>query len=341
MRVAVIGVGLIGGSVGMAARRRLGAEVLGFDRDAASLELALERGAIDEAPADLAAASDAIDVAVVCVGVGDLAASIAATSRALPGAIVTDVGSVKQGLNADPPLPNYIGGHPLAGGEEGGVQHAREDLFEGATWYLTPRSGTTGVLFERLHRFVAGLGARPTAIDAAEHDHIMAAMSHLPHVMANVLVGQAASALGGERTPATGPSFRDATRVAGANPALWAQIYAGNRESLLAQVDGALKQLSEVRGLLAAGADLEPWQRRAREQRQTLLETGLAGGELAEVRVGVPNRPGVIADLALSLGRAGVNIFDMSLSPSSDNQTGVVAFWVAAGEAQRVRELLA
>lgn len=339
MRVAVIGVGLIGGSVGMAARRRLGAEVVGIDRDPAVLEAAVQRGAIDTAVAGLDEVGE-IDVCVVCVGVGDLPGVIEAAARALPDALVTDVGSVKRGLDADPPLPNYIGGHPLAGGEAGGVEHAREDLFDGAVWYLTPRPEAEGVRFERLHRFVAGLGARPTAIPADDHDRIMGAVSHLPHVLANVLVGQAAAALDGERMPATGPSFRDATRVAGANPPLWGDIYAANRDALLAQVDGAIERLVDVRERLAAGDDLTGWQSEARDRRQALLETGLAGGELAEVRVGVPNRPGVIAELALTLGRAGVNIFDMSLSPSSDNQTGVVGFWVSAAEAQRVRELI-
>jgi prephenate dehydrogenase len=337
VRVAIVGVGLIGGSVGMAARRRLGAEVLGVDRDPAVLERAVQRGAIDAAAREL---PGDVDLAVVCVGVGDLAQVIATTAGALPDAIVTDVGSVKRGLDGDPPWPNYIGGHPLAGGESAGVEHSREDLFDGATWYLTPRVGTEGVRFERLHRFVAGLGARPAAIEAADHDRIMAAVSHLPHVLANVLVAQAAAALDGERMPATGPSFRDATRVAGSNPPLWGEIYAANRDALLAQVDGAMEHLAELRTRLAAGGSLETWQREARDRRQALLETGLAGGDLAEVRVGVPNRPGVIAELALALGRAGVNIFDMSLSPSPDNQTGVVAFWVAAGEAARVQELI-
>ena len=127
----------------------------------------------------------------------------------------------------------FVGGHPLAGTEASGVAHAREDLFDGAVWYLTPTSATSGIMLERLHRLVSGLGARPVAIDADTHDRMMAAVSHLPHVVANVLVGQAGRALGGERLPPTGPSFRDATRVAGANPALWPDIYLANRDALL------------------------------------------------------------------------------------------------------------
>jgi prephenate dehydrogenase len=198
-----------------------------------------------------------------------------------------------------------------------------------------PRS--SGVTFERVHRFVASLGARPVAIDPATHDRVMAAVSHLPHLLANVLVAQAARALGGEAMPATGPSFRDATRVAGANPALWAQIYAANAGALGAELDAVLDRLTEVRGRLD---DLEAWQAEAAEHRGALQATGLEGEPVQELRVAVPNRPGVVAELALTLGRAGINIADMSLSPAPDRTTGIVALWVAQADAARARRLI-
>src|SRR5690606_37475739 len=139
--------------------------------------------------------------------------------------VVSDVGSTKRSIVAACDDPRFVGGHPLAGAETAGVEHARADLFQDATWYLTPTRGATGVLFERLHRVIRGLGARPATIDAATHDTMLAAVSHLPHVLANVLVAQATRALEGEQLPATGPSFRDATRVAGANSAIWTDIY--------------------------------------------------------------------------------------------------------------------
>jgi prephenate dehydrogenase len=156
-------------------------------------------------------------------------------------------------------------------------------------------------------------------------------------VLANVLVAQAAQALGGEAMPATGPSFRDATRVAGANPPLWGQIYAANAAALGAQLDAAIARLTDVRGRLH---DLEAWQAEAAEHRRALLETGLEGGPVQELRVAVPNRPGVVADLALTLGRAGINIADMSLSPAPDRTSGVVALWVAEADAARAGELI-
>jgi prephenate dehydrogenase len=171
----------------------------------------------------------------------------------------------------------------------------------------------------------------------------MAAFSHVPHVVANALVAQASSALGEEAIPVVGPSFRDATRVAGANPPLWTGIYAANRAAVLEQLDGTLALLHEARALLADGDPerLRAWQEQAGERRRALLDIGMSGGPLREIRVVVPNRPGVIADLAITLSRAGINIHDMSLSPQPDLRSGEVALWVADEHAVRARALVA
>lgn len=340
--VAVLGVGLIGGSVGLAARERLGARVTGWDPDPAAREAALERGAVDATAQTPAEAVAGADVVVVAAPVTALAPTIAAALEAAgPQTAVTDVGSTKREVVAACQDGRFVGGHPLAGAEAAGVRHARADLFADATWYLTPTSRTAGVLLERVHNFVGALGARPTHIEPAVHDRLMAAVSHLPHVVANVLVDQVAEALGGETLPPTGPSFRDATRVAGAHPSLWAQIYAANREALVDGLDDALHRLRDVRDRLASGEDLHDWQAAVGERRRALLEVGLTGGERTELRVAVPNRPGVVADVALTLARAGINISDMSLSPSPDGTSGVVALWVAQDAAGPARELVA
>jgi prephenate dehydrogenase len=344
-RVALLGIGLIGGSVGLAARERLGARVVGFDPDPAVRERALARGAVDAAVEDPAALG-AADVAVVAAPVQALAERIADACAHVPGAVVTDVGSTKRALVESLPGDPYIGGHPLAGAEVAGVEHARADLFDGATWYLTPRADSEGILLERLHRFVTGLGAVPTVIGHAEHDRLMAAFSHVPHVVANALVAQATRALGEEAIPVVGPSFRDATRVAGANPALWAGIYDANRDAVLDGLDATIGLLQDARALLARSDgpgsrdDLEAWQAAIGDQRRALLDVGMTGGPLHEVRAVVPNRPGVIADLALTLSRAGINIHDMSLSPQPDFRSGEVALWVAADHADRARALV-
>jgi prephenate dehydrogenase len=337
--VAVVGVGLIGGSVGLAARARLDATVRGVDPRA---EAALARGAIDSAHRELGDALDGADAAFVAVPVDRLAETVSAVLAAAPErCVVTDVGSTKRAVVDAGRDPRFVGGHPLAGSEASGVEHAREDLFDGATWYLTPTSATQGVLLERLHRLLTGIGAHPAAIDADVHDRVMAAVSHLPHVVANVLVTRAAQALGSERPPATGPSFRDATRVAGANPELWGAIYAANRDALIDAVNGAIADLQTVRDELRAGRDLTAWQERAAGHRRSLIEAGLGQGAVREVRVAVPNRPGVIADIALTLGRAGINISDMALSPSPDNSQGEIALWVPDERAEEAAALAA
>jgi len=349
VRIAVLGVGLIGGSIGLAARAQAGVEVCGYDPDPRVRARALQLGAIDEQATDVLGAVARADVVFVAAPVGALPETVrTALAGAGAEAVVTDVGSTKH-VVAEAGLTDerFIGGHPLAGAETAGVEHARADLFDGAVWYLTPARGSTaGVLYERLHRLLTSFGAQPAAIDVDTHDRLMASVSHLPHVLANLLVAQAAGVLGGEdepRLPAVGPSFRDATRVAGANTSIWADIYLSNREALIAGIDGLTGRLAEVRAALQAGdaTAVADWNDRARADREKLLGAGLVGGPVIELRASVPNRPGVIAELALALGGANLNIVDMVLSPSEDNRQGVVALWFSGeSNAARARELI-
>jgi prephenate dehydrogenase len=343
--VAVIGVGLIGGSIGLAARERSGARVRGYDPAAGVLEEAVARGAVDDPCRSVSEALEGADTAFVAAPVGALPALLdEVLAAAADGCVVTDVGSTKRLVVEGRDDPRFVGGHPLAGAETAGVAHARADLFEGATWYLTPAAKTAGTLFERLHRTIASYGARPAAIDAAAHDRLMASVSHLPHVLANVLVDQAAAALADEdeRLPAAGPSFRDATRVAGANDAIWTDIYLANRDAVIERIDEAVRRLGGVRAALAAGdaGAVTEWNAGARDARRQLLERELAGGPVHELRASVPNQPGVVARLALELGRAGIDINDMALYPSGDMRDGVVALWIAGDAAADRAEAL-
>ena len=256
MRIAVVGVGLIGGSVGLAARERLGAEVVGFDPSPAALDAALEVGAVDVAAAGADEALDGAEAAFVAAPVGALPAAVrAAVAAAGDDCVVTDVGSTKRTIVEATDDERFIGGHPLAGAASAGVRNARAGLFDGATWYLTPTPRTRGTLYERLHRLLSGLGARPAALDAETHDRMLATVSHLPHVLANVLVAQAARTRTeeDEPLPATGPSFRDITRVAGSNTAIWRDIYLANADALLDSIDDALARLTAFRATLADG----------------------------------------------------------------------------------------
>ncbi len=349
MHIAVIGVGLIGGSVALAARDRAGATVAGFDEDPRALRAALDRGALDRGAVSIEDALVDADAAFVAVPVGALPETVDAVLAAAPAdCVVTDVGSTKRAVvAAHASERRFVGGHPLAGAETAGIEHARSDLFEAAPWYLTPTETTSGMLLERLYRLLRGLGARPSAIDAETHDTVLATVSHLPHVLANVLVSQAAQILGGEdeRVPGIGPSFRDATRVAGAPSAIWTDIYLSNRGALIAQIDDTIARLGIVRGALAEGKRdaITAWNEDAAADRRRIVDAQLAGGgELYELRASVPNRPGVIAQLALELGRAGVNITDMALYPAADMSEGVVALWVSGEDAAgRTEELVA
>ena len=349
MRIAVLGVGLIGGSIGLAARRRMDAEVMGFDPDEANLGRALELGALDRASRSVAEAVAGAELVACAAPVRALPELVAEALVAAGDAAVTDVGSTKRELIAQtaaaPGADRFVGGHPLAGAETSGVENARADLFDGARWYLTPTDRTSGVAYDRVQRAVAGLGARPQAVDAAAHDRLMATISHLPHVIANALASSAAAALGdgSERLPEIGPSFRDAIRVAGANPQVWGDIFATNREAVAEQVEGLAKRLETTAELIRGGdpGAVSGWHRAAGEARRRLLEAGRPGGAPLELRMSVANRPGTVAEIALALGGAGVNIEDMALDPAADMRTGAISVWVAGEEeAERAAEVI-
>jgi prephenate dehydrogenase len=346
MQIAVIGLGLIGGSIALAARERLQARTLGWDQDPMVLETALARGALTARVGSLADAVAGADAVFVAAPVGPLPELIDAVLDAVSDdCVVSDVGSTKRAIVAAQSDKRFVGGHPLAGAETAGIEHARADLFEGSTWYLTPTQITDGMLYERLHRILSGLGARPSALPADTHDRLLALVSHLPHVFANVLVAMAAAGSGGDpaqRLPVVGPSFRDATRVAGANSGIWTDIYMSNRDALIPVLDDAIARLAAVREMLAGGeaAELTQWNEAAGEDHHRLMATSLAGGEWHELRVPVPNRPGVVAQLALELGRLGVNIADLALYPAPDMSEGVVALWISGEEDASRAELL-
>jgi prephenate dehydrogenase len=344
VRIAVLGVGLIGGSIGLAAKEHVeDTEVVGFGRDAGRLQRALELGAIQHAATSIEEAVGGAELCFACAPVGALPELVrAALDASGEDTLVTDVGSTKQDLVARTPDPRFVGGHPIAGAETAGVEHARPDLFEDAVWYLTPHEQSGGLLYERLHRFVIDVGARPIAVDAETHDRLVAVFSHLPHVLANVLASQAAARLSehGEALRQVGPSFRDMTRVAGANTAMWSDIYRSNRAAIVEEIRGFRRELDEVERRLDGG-EVEDWNDRAREDRRTLLEAGAAEGPVHELRLTVPNRPGIVAQVALELGRAGVNIVDMALAPAADMKSGAMSLWIAGdAQAERARELI-
>ena len=220
MRVAVLGVGLIGGSIGLAARERAGATVSGYDAAPEALELR-SRARRDRPHLRLDRRLRIRRRGGVRGHAGGSAGPTVGEALAAAGedCVVTDVGSTKRAIVAAHDDPRFVGGHPLAGAETAGVRHARADLFEGATWYLTPTATTSGVLYERLHRLLRSLGARPDAIDRRDARHDPGHASRTCRTCSPTCSSPRPRERwpkADERLPATGPSFRDATRVAGA-----------------------------------------------------------------------------------------------------------------------------
>lgn len=276
MKVAVLGLGLIGGSIGLAARAG-GARVVGFDPDPRTRERALAAGAVDETAQQPERALADAEIVFAAAPIGALAQTVSLALRTAPqDCVISDVGSTKRALlgalDGQPGFERFIGGHPLAGSHLGGIEHARADLFQGASWCLMPSAQAR--LADRLRALIAGFGATPVEMDAQAHDRLMAHISHLPHVLANVLVAGVADCGQRERAiAATGPSFRDATRVAGASSAIWTDIYLSNADMLIEAIDRAIDELAQVRERLREhdAASLGAWSELARARRDSLL----------------------------------------------------------------------
>ncbi len=345
--VGIVGTGLIGASVGLAARRAGVDRVIGWDPDAAHLAAAAERGAVEPAP-ELAAALEGVELAVVAAPVTALPAQVRAVLDASPpGCTVTDVGSTKGGVCAAAAgVGRFVGGHPICGSEARGPEWATAELFDGATWFLTPVAATEPDRYKVLHGFVSALGAVPVAIDPEAHDRLVAVTSHLPHALANVLLNQAGGARvdGHEPLAAAGGSLRDMTRVAGANPRIWVDIFLENREALAASLAEHRRRVEQVEAALAAGdaGFLARWIGEASSNRRRLLETAYEdAGALQRLRVHVPDRPGVIAGIAQALGAERINIADFDLQHLSSERGGTLAILVAGEqEAERAAALL-
>jgi prephenate dehydrogenase len=347
VNVAVLGLGLIGGSLALAASGR-GDRVTGFDADPAAGELALERGAVAGVGASVQEAVDSAELALVCVPVTLLpAVAQAALASAPERCVVSDVGSTKRRLLEQVRDRRFVGGHPVCGSEARGVANARPDLFEGATWFLTPVAETDPDAHRLLHTFVAGLGARPVAIDPSAHDRLVALTSHLPHAVANVLVNQAGTGRvdGHDPLAAVGGSFRDMTRVAGANPRIWVDIFLENRDALLDGLREHSRRTDElVRALEREDAGfVARWIAEASANRRRMLESAFRARpeELFRLRVHVPDRPGVLSGITQALGAEGINIEDFELHHLSPERGGTAVILVAGEEqAARAVELL-
>jgi prephenate dehydrogenase len=274
--ISILGVGLLGGSIGLAAKAAgINCRIKGYGHRASTVQRALEIGAIDEGTSDPKDAVRSADLVVLCTPVGVFPGLLQELGESLsPGAVVTDVGSTKRSVvrlaeAGLPKLTHFVGSHPMAGSERRGVEYARADLFQNAMCILTPTERTHAASLQAVGEFWQQLGMRLTTLDPDTHDRLLADVSHLPHAVAAALVWmQEETALG-----LTGKGFLDTTRVAGGDGGLWRDIFLDNRDHVLASI-GRLKQtLTHLEGLMERqdGQTLAQWLDAAAARREDLV----------------------------------------------------------------------
>ena len=258
-KISIIGVGLLGGSIGLAVRRRkLAHEVAGYVRRAASLKDCEQAGAVDYATTDLLAAVSNSDLIILCTPLAQMRSLAEQFLPALKrGAIVTDVGSVKAGVvrELDSLLKksgaHFVGSHPMAGGEKMGVLAAKADLFVNAACVITPSKKSSTAAVGKVEKFWKSLGARTLRLDAAQHDLVVSRSSHLPHVAAATLAGLVLDSKQPKQQAALcANGFRDTTRIASGSPEMWRDIALANRKNISHSVDAFVAELKQFQTAL-------------------------------------------------------------------------------------------
>lgn len=333
-RANIIGLGLIGGSLAKALTARQWI-VSGVDTDLRRVARAREAGLI---------AANTLDpdayvtfVAVPVLGVPDaVAAALAATTG-----FVTDVASVKAGVASRIEHPRFVGGHPMAGSEQDGLDGADADLFEGTVWVLTPTTTTSDDTFAAVAGVASELGAEVVVLGPARHDEVVAVVSHVPHLVAATLMNLA-DQRSEEHTAmlrlAAG-GFRDMTRIAAGHPAIWLDICAENRPAIVGVLDDLLRELRITRDIVdnQQGDGLQALLASARRAR-TNLPSRVTNAELmAEVRVPIPDRPGAAAEVFGLAAELGVNISDFEVFHSAEGGRGVLIAIIDASQSDLFR----
>ncbi|HOV78638.1 MAG TPA: prephenate dehydrogenase [Bacillota bacterium] len=351
-KVSIIGVGLIGGSIGMALDMRgLAGEIVGTGSRAENLRLAAELGAVHTYTGSLSEGVAGADLVVIATPVSvTMQVLKQVLSHLAPGTVVTDVGSTKAGIVFEaskvmPPGRIFVGGHPMAGSEQIGVRGADPYLFENAFYVVTPLPDTAAKGLETVEKLAEGIGARVVLMDPVLHDLAVAAVSHLPHLLAAALVNTVARMPDSEQIlPLAAGGFRDVTRIAAGNPSMWRDIFAANREQVLQVLAHFRTGLDRLEKLISSGND-DGVYNELEEARK--IRSGLPGKTkgclpgLYEAVVTVPDRPGAIAGFASHLAVAGINISDIEILRVREGEGGTVrvGFATAREREEAVRVL--
>jgi prephenate dehydrogenase len=348
-RVAVLGTGLIGTSIAMAAMRA-GDAVRGFDVSPEVLERAAARSGLTPT-GSLEECVRGATLVFVCTPIPHLAELAVRALAAAPEAVVSDVGSVKAVVTAevarraDPAhLGRFVGGHPMGGSERSGPDRASASVLDGVVWVLSATPNTDPAALERLETWTRRIGASPVRMEAERHDRLVAVVSHLPQVASTALMGLAAAEEAGEPQMlllAAG-GFRDLTRLAASSPHLWADILLANREEVAGAIERYAARLLALRELIleGRGAEVEEAFARAKAARLALAAKPQVKAGVAVLQVPIPDRPGVLGELTAALGAAQVNIEDLQIVHSPEGGRGAVHLTVAADAAEEAERVL-
>ena len=348
-RVAVIGTGLIGTSVALAAAR-VGCVVTGWDAEEATARRSAARGGFS-AGDSLAASVAGAEVVVVATPIETVPVLVTAALAAAPHAIVTDAASVKSRIltevAASAPaedLPRFVPGHPMGGSERSGPDHGAASVIDGIVWVLTPTEASDPNHVARLETWIERIGASPVRMDGARHDRLVAVVSHLPQVASTALMSLAATEEADEPEIlllAAG-GFRDLTRLAASNPALWSDILLANRGAVAHAIDLYVTRLQVLRDdvLAGEGERVEATFDMAKRARLRLATKPKVRAGVAVLQVVVPDRPGALAQLTAALGEAGVNIEDLQIVHSAEGGRGTVHVTVAIEDAEAAAGVL-
>jgi prephenate dehydrogenase len=303
----------------------------------------LELGAVGAIADDLVGAAHGVDIAFVALPVGVIADAVVQLLEAgVP--VVTDVGSVKGVVVSEVAArcparaAGFIGGHPMAGSEQDGIDGARSDLFVGAAWVVTPTAATAEDGYTTLSSLLRELRAEVVAVTPEEHDVLVSFVSHVPQLAASTLMDVATTHEGQHqallRLAAGG--FRDMTRIASSHPAIWLDILTSNRDAVLGALDAYLAGLQTARDIVASGDRdaLQSLLDRARVARRNLPVGIPDESKLATLRIPIPDRPGVLAEVTTLAGRLGVNLYDFEVAHSKEGGEGVLILVVANDAAE-------
>jgi prephenate dehydrogenase len=352
--LAVIGAGLVGGSIALAARAAGVGHVSLTDADPAVVRRAAALGLADEVTSDLAAAVAGAEVVIAAVPASAVADVLAAAAlHATAAAILTDAASLKADLTVEVEArltssglhpERFVGGHPMAGSERSGPEAADASLFQGATWVLTPTATSSDDALQALSSLLRRLGARVLVLPGDRHDELVAIVSHLPQIAASVLADVAADAVevGGDAVLAVaGGGFRDTTRIAASDPELWLGILRGNRGAVLDALGAYRARLGELHEAIASddAARIGAILQRASDARRRLVpKAGVTA--YADLVVPLDDRPGALADVTTALGEAGVNVEDLAMRHAADGSRGALVVRVTAEVRHRAIEVL-